>query len=177
MQDGRLWSSAGVTSGIDLALSLLERLTSAQCAAQVARNMVCLCGAMVLKASFRPGWPGAITCIQRCIGYRMPSVRSPNWDGPWINFGGDCLCHCAPSDPSFSRADWHYPDALSDELRLALASSLLQQQGMTLDQVAKRVGLGDAHQLRRVWHRHRTGTPGEWRQQTRPLYNGEGIAD
>ncbi len=60
---------------------------------------------------------------------------------------------------------------------MALASSLLQQQGMTLDQVAERVGLGDAHQLRRVWHRHRTGTPGEWRQQTRPLQNGEGIAD
>ena len=48
---------------------------------------------------------------------------------------------------------------------------------MTLDQVAERVGLGDAHQLRRVWHRHRAGTPGEWRQQIRHLQNGEGIAD
>ena len=38
--DGWLWSSAGVTSGIDLALSLLEKLTSAPCAAMVARNMV-----------------------------------------------------------------------------------------------------------------------------------------
>ena len=40
MADGWLWSSAGVTSGIDLALSLLEKLTSAPCAAMVARNMV-----------------------------------------------------------------------------------------------------------------------------------------
>ena len=51
------------------------------------------------------------------------------------------------------------------ELRLALASSLLAQGSQPLDWIAEQVGLGDAHQLRRVWRRYRSGTPGSWREQ------------
>lgn len=43
------------------------------------------------------------------------------------------------------------------ELRLALASSLLAQGSQPLDWIAEQVGLGDAHQLRRVWRRYRSG--------------------
>ena len=51
------------------------------------------------------------------------------------------------------------------ELRLALASTLLAQSSLSLDRIAEQVGLGDGHQLRRVWRRYRSGTPGAWREQ------------
>lgn len=50
------------------------------------------------------------------------------------------------------------------ELRLALAEPLLRQH-YSLEQVAERIGLSGASQLRRLWQRLRTGTPAGWRQQ------------
>lgn len=177
VQDGRLWSSAGVTSGIDLALSLLERLTSAQCAAQVARNMVVFVRRNGAESQFSP-WLAWRNHLHPAV-HRVQDAISQEPEQGWTL---EQLAAIACVTPRHLTRIFREQTGITlthyqNELRLALASSLLQQQGMTLEQVAERVGLGDAHQLRRVWHRHRTGTPSAWRQQTSRQQNDERIAD
>ena len=167
VQDGRVWSSAGVTSGIDLALSLIERLTSPQCAAQVARNMVVFVRRNGNESQFSP-WLSWRNHLHPAV-HRVQDALSAE---PGRSWSLQQLAAIACVTPRHLTRIFREQTGITltqylSELRLALASSLLAQGSQPLDWIAEQVGLGDAHQLRRVWRRYRSGTPGSWREQVR----------
>ncbi len=51
VQDGNLWTSAGVTAGMDLALALVEADFGHVLALSVARELVLFCGVLVIKSN------------------------------------------------------------------------------------------------------------------------------
>lgn len=164
VQDGWLWSSAGVTSGIDLALCLLEHLTSAQCAAMVARNMVVYLRRNGEQSQFSPwlSWRNHLHPAVHRVQDALAADPARDWDLARV---AELACVTPRHLTRLFRqqAGITLMDYLG-ELRLALAEPLLRQH-YSLEQVAERIGLSGASQLRRLWQRLRTGTPVGWRQQ------------
>lgn len=164
VQDGWLWSSAGVTSGIDLALCLLEHLTSAQCAAMVARNMVVYLRRNGEQSQFSPwlSWRNHLHPAVHRVQDALAADPARDWDLARV---AELACVTPRHLTRLFRqqAGITLMDYLG-ELRLALAEPLLRQH-YSLEQVAERIGLSGASQLRRLWQRLRVGTPAGWRQQ------------
>jgi len=73
-RDGNLYTSAGVSAGMDLALALIEEDLGAEVALAVARAMV-----MYLR---RPGDQSQYSAPLRLQAAETPSVRELGWPGP-----------------------------------------------------------------------------------------------
>ena len=76
VQDENIWTSAGITSGIDLALHMINRLCGPEKALNVAREMVVWFRRSVTIPSSPRGYATAIIFIRRFIGRRMRSPPS-----------------------------------------------------------------------------------------------------
>ncbi len=162
--DGWLWSSAGVTSGIDLALSLLEKLTSAPCAARVARNMVVYLRRNGAQSQFSPwlSWRNhlhpAIHRVQDAL--ILDPLRA--WDLASV-------AQIACVTPRHLTRLFRQQTGITlmdylGELRLAVAEPLLREQ-YSVEEVAGRIGLSGASQLRRLWQRLRQEPLSYWRER------------
>lgn len=91
VRDGQVSTSAGVTSGIDLALALVEEDLGREAALTVARHLVVSCGARATRPSSAPSWPrrrrGANRSARSSSGSpstpatTCPSSRSPSAPG------------------------------------------------------------------------------------------------
>jgi transcriptional regulator GlxA family with amidase domain len=85
VEDGPVLTSAGITTGIDLALYLIERHAGAELAARVARRLVVYQRRSGTTSNSPPGWRTATTCIPPCIVRRTPSRRNRRAPGRWLN--------------------------------------------------------------------------------------------
>jgi transcriptional regulator GlxA family with amidase domain len=77
VEDGRVFTRAGVTAGLDLTLYVIGQQLGHQVAAAVARDLVVYMRRSAAIRSSRRGSCIAITSTRCCIGCRMPSSRSP----------------------------------------------------------------------------------------------------
>ena len=68
--DGQVWTSAGMTAGIDLALAMIEKDFGADVARAVARKLVVITAAPVASRSFRHCWSWSPN----------PTVSSAHWN-------------------------------------------------------------------------------------------------
>lgn len=159
VHDGRLWSSAGVTSGIDLALSLLERLTSPQCAAQVARNLVVYLRRDGGEGQFSPwlAWRNHLHPAIHRVQDALAAEPARSWD---LTLAAELACVTPRHLTRLFREQTGITlMAYLNQLRLALAEELLLHSELSVERIAERAGFADGHQLRRVWRRLRSGTP------------------
>ncbi len=86
VEDRGVFTSAGITAGIDLALHLVNQHCGADRALEIAREMVVYFRRSGDDPQLSPGYAIAIICILPCTGRRMswppsrrPSGRSPRW--------------------------------------------------------------------------------------------------
>ena len=87
IRDGRVWTSAGVTAGMDLALALVEDDHGRDVAHAVAQELVLFLrrpGSQSQRGSPRTGSPSASsTCSPPCVGPGPRSrSRRPSWRAP-----------------------------------------------------------------------------------------------
>ena len=66
LRDGAIWTSAGVTAGMDLALALVEEDLDRDAALLIARHLVLLCDAPATSRSSAPRWPHSSRSASRC---------------------------------------------------------------------------------------------------------------
>ncbi|MBV8638833.1 MAG: helix-turn-helix domain-containing protein [Candidatus Eremiobacteraeota bacterium] len=149
--DGLIATSAGIASGVDLALAIVERDAGARVAAIVAREMVVgirRCGAQdQLNAYFE----------RRDHVY--PEVHAAqDWlvEHPGESFTIESLAHVAGVSSRtltrrFRLATGATVKAYVTSLRLEQARALLRDKALTIDAVAERCGFADGRQLRRLW--------------------------
>ena len=88
IQDGRVWTSAGVTAGMDLALALVEDDLGRDVAHEVAQNMVCSCAGRAASRSSAcrcgrssRGPTRSARCSRRSTPILVPGTASPTWPG------------------------------------------------------------------------------------------------
>jgi transcriptional regulator GlxA family with amidase domain len=158
VQDRGVTTSAGVASGIDMALWLLEQECGPRFAAAVARYLV-----VYLR---RSGLDRQVSSYLEYRSHLDPRVHQiQDWLGEHIT-ETICLAELAEiaqtSERSLTRAfkaaTGITPHVYQQLLRLELAAQLVNDSHLSLETIAARTGFGDARHFRRVWH-HYFGAP------------------
>jgi transcriptional regulator GlxA family with amidase domain len=163
VRDGNVYTSAGVSAGMDLALALIEEDLGAEVALGVARAMV-----MYLR---RPGDQSQYSAPLRLQAASTPSVRDlVAWaaDHPSSDLSVPALARRVGKSPRhltrvFKSELGVAPAEAVEQLRLEAARRLLQQSEASLEEVASRSGFGSAEVLRRAFLRVLHVTPSAYR--------------
>lgn len=165
VQDGQIWTSAGITAGIDLALAMVEEDHGHALALAVARELV-----VFLK---RPGGQSQFSAHLALDG---PDARFADLHA-WIaanlarSLTLDVLADRAGMSPrSLSRhyrqRTGHTPTEGVELIRVEQARSLLAS-GAPVAAVARRCGFGTSETMRRAFMRRIGVGPKEWRDRFR----------
>jgi transcriptional regulator GlxA family with amidase domain len=160
--DGSVWTSAGVTAGIDLALALVEEDLGRAAALAIARYLV-----VFLK---RPGGQAQFSAALalQAADDQFGALHD------WINkhLAGDLSLsiladRAGMSERSFSR---HYAEATGqtparaiERLRVEAARRLLLESRLPVKRIAQRCGFGSEETMRRSFHRLIDITPQDYR--------------
>jgi transcriptional regulator GlxA family with amidase domain len=163
VEDGTILTSAGIASGVDLALALIERRHGPRLAAAVAREMVVYIrrdgahGQGSVYLDYRTHLHPGIHRVQDWLTAH-PAERATLAD----------LAQIAALSPRhltrvFRRETGISVHDYATRLRLEMARNLLRDPGLTIEAVAGRCGFESARQLRRVWKSAFGGTPGAGR--------------
>ena len=163
VKDGNIYSSAGVSAGMDLALALIEEDFGADVALAVARAMV-----VYLR---RPGDQSQYSAPLRLQAARTPTVRDlVSWaaEHPATDLSVPALARRIGRSPRqlsrvFKKELGVAPAEAVEQLRLEAARRALQQTGAGLKEVADRCGFGSAEVLRRTFLRVLHVTPSAYR--------------
>ena len=161
--DGRIATSAGIASGVDLALAMVERDAGARVAAIAAREMV--------VGMRRGGAQDQLNAYFERRDHVYPEVHAAqDWlvEHPGEAFTLHSLSRIAGVSPrtltrQFRLATGATVKAYATSLRLEHARSLLRDRTLSIDAVAERCGFADGRQLRRVWRTAYGETPSEAR--------------
>jgi transcriptional regulator GlxA family with amidase domain len=149
IQAGKIWTTAGVTAGIDLTLTLIERDHSAALATSVARRLV-----VYMK---RPGgqrqYSEALE-LQRATSAPYDSLMQKVASRPAAAWRVETLAVSAGQTTrtfhrKFVAATGVTPAEAVQKLRCELARSLLQTTQLNLAQIAEKTGLGSESRLHR----------------------------
>ncbi len=160
--DPHIFTSAGVTAGIDLALALVEADQGRAIALAVARRLV-----MFLK---RPGGQAQFSAyLTPAIGGTAQLARLLEWIPG--NLDGDLSlealsARAAMSARTFSRVFTRdlgmTPARYVERVRIEAARALLQDDAMSVTRVARLCGFGHPETLRRAFQRHLSISPQEY---------------
>lgn len=165
VNDGRLWTSGGVTAGIDLALALIEADLGHRIAAETARQLVVFVT--------RPGGQNQFSAPLSLQDARSVGFSSLH---AWIaeNLDADLrverLAEKAGQSPrTFARLYvskvGRTPARAVETMRLEAACRALEETRLPLKTIAASVGLGNEQNLRRVMLRQFGIGPSDYRER------------
>jgi transcriptional regulator GlxA family with amidase domain len=165
--DGRIYTSAGITAGMDLALALVEDDMGPRVARDVAQQLV-----VFLR---RPGGQSQFSSQLSALPAEREQLRELQ---AWIpaNVGADLSVaalarRVAMSPRNFARAFRHEtgmtPAAYVDSIRVEQARIALESSGAPVEQVAEQCGFGTVETMRRAFHRRLGVGPAAYRDRFR----------
>lgn len=167
VQQGAVWTSAGVTAGIDLALALVEADCGHDIAMEVARELV-----VFLK---RPG--GQAQFSEMLQAQAEDSASMFDELNLWIasnleraDLNVDVLANQARMSPrNFARVykqkTGRTPAKAVEVFRLEAARRLLEDSPRNVDQIARLCGFGDEERMRVTFRRHLGVAPRDYRRR------------
>jgi transcriptional regulator GlxA family with amidase domain len=167
VRDGDVWTSAGVTAGMDLALALVEEDLGPEAALAVARLLV-----VFLK---RPGGQSQFSGALAAQQASRPALRELQ---AWIAGHLDedlsvprLAARAGLAERSFARAFrrevGQTPAAYVEALRVERARALLEDGAPSLEAVARATGFSSAEVLRRAFARRVGVSPAAYRDRFR----------
>lgn len=170
IRDGDVYTSAGVTAGMDLALALLEEDCGRRLALATAREIVAF-----LK---RPGGQSQFsTHLEAQTAQETPIRALQDWilDNLAADLSVEALAERATMSPRnfarvFARETGSTPAKFVERARVDAARRALEETSDPLPVVATKCGFGHPETLRRVFQRHLNVAPQDYRNRfhTRP---------
>jgi transcriptional regulator GlxA family with amidase domain len=165
IRDGKYWTSAGVTAGIDLALALVQEDFGIEVAQTVARWLVMFLhrpGGQTQFAS--PVWvPRAERTTVRAVQTLVEAAPGGDHRLPALAAAAAMsLRHFARV---FTAEVGETPGRFVERVRLEAARRDLETTNDTLDVIATRCGFGTAETLRRVFQRRLSVAPDSYRRR------------
>ena len=151
--DGTCYTSAGITTGIDLMLHLVGQLTDPSCGMAIARFLVVYSRRGGADPQLSP-WLEGRNHVHPAV-HRVQDAVAADLTRAWTL---SALARIASvSDRHLSRLfNEHVGMSIVqyvNGLRVARAQELLRKTKLDMEQVAERTGFGSARQFRRAWHR------------------------
>jgi len=169
VRDGSVWSSAGVTAGIDLALALVEDDLGTDVAQLIARWLVMFLHRPGGQSQFAtPVW------VRRAERSPVREAQARVEAAPDGDHRVAVLAEAASmSERHFTRVFTaevgESPGKFVERVRLEAARNELETTSDTLDVIAARCGFGTAESLRRVAHRRLGIAPDAYRRRFRTV--------
>jgi transcriptional regulator GlxA family with amidase domain len=165
VRDGNLYTSAGVTAGIDLALALVDEDHGPRVARDVARWLV-----LFLR---RPGGQSQFSAAlagQRAEREPLRELQAWMVDHLDEDLSVPALAVRAFMSPrnfarAFKREVGLTPGTYVEALRVERARTLLETGGEGVEQVARRCGFGTIETMRRAFRRRLGVSPGDYRDR------------
>jgi transcriptional regulator GlxA family with amidase domain len=159
VEDGRIFTSAGVTAGLDLALHFIGKDLGHRVAASVARTLVVYHRRSGSDPALSP-WVMHRNHIHPAV-HRVQEAVSKEPAADWTS---ERLAKVACMSSRnlarlFSEHAACSPLDYVQRMRVALARELIAQSRLDLERVAERSGFSSAHHLRRVWRRWESQSP------------------
>jgi transcriptional regulator GlxA family with amidase domain len=168
VHDRGITTSAGVASGIDMALSLLERQQGPIFAAQVARMMVVYMrrnGTHSQSSVYLDYRTHLYSEVHRAQDYLVQHVAECV---PLKDLAEVAGISTRSLNRIFKEATGLTPVQYHQQLRLELAATLLSNLEMTIEEVATKCGFEDVRHFRRLWLRQFGMSPSASRLALRP---------
>jgi transcriptional regulator GlxA family with amidase domain len=171
VEQGRIWTSAGVTAGIDMMLAIVERDLGQRVAMAVAREMVLF----LVRPGNQTQFSAPLDLQSRA--QHSDLRRLP----PWLelHLGAPISVNAMAEAMAMSERTLYRrcievfgltPLALLQRLRLDRARLLLEDPSRPLKDVARQSGVGDVGQLGKLFKTRFGVSPSEYRQRfSRPL--------
>ena len=163
VEDGRVFTSAGVTAGLDLALYLIGQQLGPRVAAEVARDLVVYMRRSGSDPALSP-WVAHRNHLHPAV-HRVQDavVRDPT--APWsARQLSSVACTSARNLARlFAEHAKCSPLDYVQRIRFAFAKELVTQSRLDLERVAARAGFRSAQHLRRVWARWESQPPSAFR--------------
>ncbi len=170
VHDDQIWTSAGVTAGIDLSLALVEEDLGRTIAMQVARHLVVFLN--------RPGGQSQFSAPLEAQAAAADG-NAPNHFAPlhgWIaeNLTGDLRVEqlaeqAGMSSRTFARVYAAKmgitPARMVERIRVEAVRRILEETDMPIKRIASECGFGQEDRLRRAFARQVGTTPAEYRQR------------
>jgi transcriptional regulator GlxA family with amidase domain len=168
VQDGNIYTSAGISAGMDLALALIEEDYGNALAVAVARRMV-----IFLR---RPGSQAQFSVALAAQAAKRRGLRDLQ---VWIaenltkDLSIEVLAQRAAMSPRnfvrvFARELGNTPARYVEQVRVEAARTQLASTDDTMDAIADRCGFSSAELLRRCFLRHFKIAPRQYRKDLQP---------
>ena len=153
IDDGEVWTSAGITARVDLALALVEEDLGPAAALSTARELV----VFLKRPGISPLQGGALSA-QQATSFELRELQA------WVpgrveeNLSVPVLAERARNNerslaPAFHREVGRSPAAYVETLRIERARDLLEDGAPSLEAVAQASPFSSAEVLRRAFHR------------------------
>jgi len=170
VKDGDVYTSAGVTAGMDLALTLVEEDHGADVALEVARSLVLFARRPGGQAQF-----SAQLAAQAATHAPLQAIQAWIAEHPEADLSVGALAARAHMSPrsfarAFAREVGQTPAAYVESVRVEQARSRLEATDAPLATVARACGFGTPETMRRAFHRRLGVAPADYRMRfpTRP---------
>lgn len=167
VRDGNVWTSAGVTAGIDLALAMVEEDVGRDVALAIARRLV-----VFLK---RPGGQSQFSAqLAGQLAERQPLGEVQAWIADHLdddlsveNLAQRAAMSIRNFSRTFRREVGVTPARFVERARVEGARRLLEESAASIDEIARRCGFGTAETMRRTFLRALHVTPTDYRRRFR----------
>lgn len=168
IRDGQVFTSAGVTSGIDLALALVEEDLGRDVALAIARHLV-----VFLR---RPGNQAQFSAqLAAQTAQREPLREVQRWitEHPGADLTVDALAERARLSPRHFARAFHAetgmpPGRYVDRVRLEHARRLLEDTTHGIEEISRTSGYGTPEAMRRAFVKTLGSAPTEYRRRFHP---------
>lgn len=159
VEDGRVFTSAGVTAGLDLTLYVIGQQLGHQVAATVARGLV-----VYMRRSGGDPQLSPWVMHRNHVNPVLHRVQDAVIKDPAAHWSASRLAALAcMSSRNLARLFAEHagcsPLDYVQRLRVALARELVSNSELGMERVAEKTGFSSAHQLRRVWRRWEEAPP------------------
>jgi transcriptional regulator GlxA family with amidase domain len=165
VRDGNVWTSAGVTAGMDLALALVEHDHGPELAQAAAREMVMF----VHRPS---GFPQISTHLAVRRPHQEPLrdllaliAERPDADLSVPELARRCAMSVRTFSRVFCRETGTTPGAFVQMSRVQTAQRLIETSDVTFEDIARTCGFGTVETMYRTFQRTLGTTPGRFRRE------------
>jgi len=163
VEDGAVFTSAGVTAGLDLALHVIGQRQGPRIAAEIARELVVYLRRSGTDPALSP-WVMHRNHLHPAV-HRVQDAVARNPAASWSS--AELSAIACTSSRNLSRLFAEHarcsPLAYVQLIRFALARELVTGSRLDLERVATRAGFRSAQHLRRVWSRWEARSPSAFR--------------
>ena len=175
VQDGNIWTSAGATAGIDLALALVQEDLGHDIAMHVARSLV-----VYLKRAGGQSQYSAPLAAQ--VATDVDFAELHGWMREHLHEDINIQVLAERAGMSTRTLERRYtarlgqtPLKVLETMRLETARLWLEDASMSLKQIARRSGFGDIQRMRRAFDRKFGVGPAEYRERFLPAETRESV--